>query len=53
MFLAPSINLKFFGKFQTERSVTKKFLIKRVYFVVLGKFISQMVIPVVSSFDEP
>ena len=35
MFLAPSFNLKFFGKFQTERSVIKKFLIKRVYFVVL------------------
>ena len=48
MFLAPSINLKVFGKFQTERSVTTKFLIKRVYFVVLGTIISQMVIPVVS-----
>ena len=48
MFLAPSFNLKFFGKFQTERSVIKKFLIKRVYFVVLGRIISQMVIPVVS-----
>lgn len=53
MFLAPSINLKFFGKFQTELSVTIKFLIKRVYFVVLGTIISQMVIPFVSSFDEP
>ena len=51
MFLAPSINLKFFGKFQTD--LTIKFLIKRVYFVVLGTIISQMVIPFVSSFDEP
>ena len=48
MFVAPSLNLKFFGKFQTERSVIKKFLTKRVYFVVLGTIISQMVIPVVS-----